>query len=76
MVEKLSTNPAKIINIDRGNIGVGKTADIVIADPNEEYKIDENSFLSKSNNMPFHGRQVKGRVICTLVAGKVVYKHL
>ena len=75
LVEKMSLNPAKILGVDRGCIGEGKIADIMIANPDEEYIIDKNIFYSKSNNTPFHGRRVYGRVKYTIVAGKVVYEH-
>lgn len=75
MVEKLAVNPAKIIGVDRGNLAVGKVADIVMVDIDELYKIDKNKFHSKSNNTPFHGREVKGRVRYTIVSGKIVYKY-
>lgn len=75
LVEKMSVNPARILGIDRGCIGVGKIADLVIADPMEEYTIDKNSFYSKGRNTPFHGYKVKGRVIATFVAGKRVYQY-
>lgn len=74
MVEKMSLNPAKVLGIDKGSLAVGKIADIVIADPKEQYRIDVNEFLSKGKNTPFHGKEVVGRVITTIVAGKVVYQ--
>lgn len=43
----MSYNPAKIVGFDKGDIAPGKTADIVIFDPNETYKIDKNKFASK-----------------------------
>ncbi|HKL79520.1 MAG TPA: dihydroorotase [Mobilitalea sp.] len=75
MVEKLSMNPAGILGIDKGSIGEGCIADIVIADPNSEYVIDRNSFYSKGSNTPFHGKKVSGRVLYTLVTGKIVYSY-
>lgn len=75
MVEKLSVNPARILGIDRGSIEEGCIADMVIADPDADYTIDKNLFLSKGQNTPFHGRKVKGRVIATFVAGKQVYEY-
>ncbi len=74
MVEKMSTNPAKILGIPKGSLAVGNIADITIADPDEEYRIDTASFLSKGRNTPFHGKQVVGRVLYTLVEGNIVYK--
>ncbi len=75
MAEKMSYNPAKILNINKGNIDIGSIADITIINPTEEYEIDSNEFLSKSKNTPFNGKKVKGRVVCTIVNGKVVYKY-
>lgn len=75
MVEKLSVNPAKILNIDKGNLAVGKIADIVIADPTEEYVIDKNSFVSKGKNTPFHGKRVSGKIKMTIVDGVIKYQE-
>lgn len=76
MVEKMSFNPAKILGIDKGSLAVGKTADIVIADPGEEYKIDKYEFVSKGKNTPFHGKEVVGRVKVTIVDGKIAYREI
>lgn len=75
MVEKMSVNPAKVLNSRKGCLGEGRMADIVIADPKAEYIIDKNEFYSKGKNTPFHGRKVTGRIEYTLVAGKIVYQY-
>ena len=75
MVEKMSVNPANILGCDKGCIGEGKIADLVIADPEAEYLIDKNKFYSKAKNTPFQGRKVTGRVEYTFVAGKIVYQY-
>jgi len=75
LVEKMSVNPAKVLGIDKGNLAPGKVADIVIADITKEYKIDSSKFVSKGKNTPFDGKKVKGRVITTIVDGKIVYKY-
>lgn len=74
LVEKMSVNPAKVLGMDKGSIDVGKTADIVITDPKEEYVIDVNEFASKGKNTPFDGRKVTGRVKYTILSGEVVYE--
>ena len=74
MAEKMSYNPAKIIGIEKGDISEGKTADIVIFDPEKTYTIDKNKFASKGRNTPFHGRKVTGKVMYTIVDGAVVYR--
>ncbi|MBQ1688514.1 MAG: dihydroorotase, partial [Lachnospiraceae bacterium] len=75
LVEKMSYNPAKILGIDKGRLEVGKAADLVIADFDESYEIDVQTFVSKGKNSPFHGRKVKGRIYQTLVDGNVVYQY-
>lgn len=74
LVEKMSLNPAKILGIDKGSLAVGKMADIVIADPKQQYRIDVNEFASKGRNTPFHGKEVVGRIKTTIVAGEIVYQ--
>lgn len=74
MIEKMSYNPAKMLGIDKGNIEVGKVADITIIDPEKTYTIDASSFVSKSKNTPFDGRTVHGQVQYTIVSGIIKYK--
>ncbi|MDA0690451.1 MAG: dihydroorotase [Nitrospinae bacterium] len=73
MVEKLSSRPSEIFNLNRGALGVGDIADIVIFDPDAEVVIDVSKFKSRSKNSPFNGWKVKGKVMRTLVAGKTVF---
>ncbi len=73
MVEKMSYNPARILGIDRGTLLEGKTADVVIFNPETEYVINAEEFVSKGHNTPFHGRTVKGAVEYTIHHGKVVF---
>ena len=74
MAEKMSTNPARILGIDRGSLIPGKPADVTIIDPACEYTIDVNEFASKGKNTPFNGAKVKGRVKMTIVDGTIVYE--
>lgn len=74
MAKAMSYNPAKVIGLDKGDIQPGKAADIVIFDPNAVYKIDKNAFASKGHNTPFHGREVTGKVMCTICGGRIVYE--
>lgn len=75
LIEMMTIKPAAIIGIDRGSLEVGKKADITILDLNREYIIDSNEFYSKGKNTPFNGYKVKGKPVCTIVKGKIVYKE-
>lgn len=74
MAEKMSYNPGKILGIDKGTLDVGKIADIVIIDPDTEYNIDVDTFVSKGKNTPFNGYHARGKVVRTIVNGCTVYK--
>lgn len=75
LVEKMSTNPAKVLGISKGTLGEGKVADITIVDLNDEYVIDPDKFLSKGKNTPFGGYKVNGSICYTIVNGNVVYSR-
>lgn len=74
MVKLMSYNPARLINIDKGIIQEGKDADFTIFNPDIEYVYTEDMIVSKSKNSPFIGKKLKGKVMYTIVGGKVVYK--
>jgi dihydroorotase len=72
LIDLMSTAPARIINRpDLGTLKEGSLADVTLIDPKKAWKIDANAFHSRSRNCPFHGWEVKGKVIGTIVAGDV-----
>ncbi|MCX7795489.1 MAG: dihydroorotase [bacterium] len=73
MVKKLSYNPANLLGLDSGDLSVGKSADIVIFDPNCKETVNTNNFISKGKNSPYDGYELYGFPILTMVSGKVVY---
>ncbi|MGV8146705.1 MAG: dihydroorotase [Alkaliphilus sp.] len=75
LIEKMSVNPAELIGADKPTLSVGEKATITIINPDESYKINKFEFVSKSKNTPFHGREVKGRVVYTIVNGEIKYNY-
>lgn len=75
LIEKMAYNPAKRLGIDKGNLEVGKVADITIIDPQAKYQVDPSQFASKSKNTPFGGFEVKGKVLYTIVDGKIIVEN-
>ena len=73
-IRKLTEAPASLIGVKGGSLRKGMPADITIVDLNAKYKINRNKMKSKSKNSPFHGWEVKGKVIYTIVDGKVVFE--
>jgi len=76
LAKKLSLNPARILGIDKGTLTVGKDADIVIMDPDKEWVVKKEGFVSKSKNSAFLGRRMKGAVEYTICAGKIAYQNI
>lgn len=73
LIEKMSVNPARILGIDRGTLRPGAVADVTIIDPSLKWVVEAEKLASKSKNSPWIGEKMKGRVVYTIVAGRVVY---
>jgi dihydroorotase len=75
LVQKIALNPAQILGIKKGSLSIGSDADIVIVDPEKEWIVEKNNFLSQSKNSAFLGRKLSGVVEYTILGGKIVYKN-
>lgn len=74
MAEKMSAGPARIMGLkNKGAIREAMDGDITIIDPDVEWIVNEEDFVSKSTNSPFIGRKLKGRTATTICGGKVVF---
>ena len=74
LAARMSKNPAKILNLEGGEIAVGGVADVMIADLSESFVVDSNKFVSKGKNTPFNGYKLNGVVKYTIVDGEVKYQ--
>jgi dihydroorotase len=75
LVELLSSNPARIMNLrGRGTLAPGAYADVVIFDPKKRWTYNAAQSLSKSRNTPFDGWAFTGKVMATIVSGNFVYR--
>ncbi len=76
VIKKMSSNPAYILGLkEKGNLGIGMDADIIIADANKEWINDTSKSYSKSRNDPYNGKNMKGKVEYTIVGGKIVVEN-
>jgi dihydroorotase len=73
IISMLTENPAKLLGLDRGTLAPGVPADITILDPDHSWTYDRNESPSLSRNTPFHGFQLRGRALRTIVGGKTVW---
>ncbi|WP_409200518.1 dihydroorotase [Methanobrevibacter sp. DSM 116169] len=73
----LSYNPSKIFGFDnKGEIAIGKDADITVIDLKKEGKFDIDSFYTKARYTPFKDFNYKGHQIMTIINGKIVVNNL
>jgi dihydroorotase len=71
--ELMSKNPAKLLNINKGEIKLGCEADLVLVDINQYYEVKAKDFGSKGKNTPFDGMIFKGVIRNTIKGGKIIY---
>ena len=75
MVRLMSYNPAKLLGLDKGEIKENAIADLTIFDGEKKYIYEESSIVSKSHNSPWIGKELQGKVMYTIVGGRVVYEE-
>ena len=71
LLKKMTINPAMLYHLPAGRLAEGKAADIVIFDDQEIWTV-EDDFYSKSNNSPFIGMKLNGKVKYTICKGNIV----
>ena len=70
----MSTRPAEILGLAKGQLEPGYDADFVLVDLDTPYTVDKNKLHSKSHNCPFDGAQLYGRVCATVKGGELTYQ--
>tara|TARA_B100000686_G_scaffold348500_1_gene439697 strand:+ start:8689 stop:10008 length:1320 start_codon:yes stop_codon:yes gene_type:complete len=74
IINKLSYQPAKLLNLTSGRLKKNAPADICIFDPNYSYKINIDKMKSRSKNSLFDNYNVKGKILATIIDGRIMYK--
>jgi dihydroorotase len=75
LIAKLTEGPAQVLNRSPANLRPGATADIVIFDPERSWVVDPDHFRSRGRNTPLRGQRLKGQVMLTMAAGKIVFRR-
>lgn len=73
LIHRLTAGPATILGLPAGTLSIDAQADICIFNPELTWQPGPDNMHSNGLNTPFTGWELKGRVIHTLLAGKVVY---
>jgi dihydroorotase len=74
IIGALTSNPAKILKINKGNLSVGNDADFCIVDLNKPWIVKQENLVSKSKNTSIENKKLQGKVINTFVKGEEVFR--
>lgn len=69
-----TTGPAQVLNLDKGYLAAGVSADITVLDPALIKKVTAGDFYSQGRNTPVNGRSFQGWPVMTVVGGKIVMR--
>lgn len=75
LIDRMTKKPADVFGLPYGTMEEGVPADLTILDLDKTAKIDRYQFASKGKNTPFHGWEVNGFPVMTIVNGKVVFEE-
>ncbi len=74
LIQALTSNPAKILKINKGNLTIGNDADFCIVDINKPWIVKKEKLISKSKNTSIENKKLQGKVINTFVKGVELFK--
>jgi len=73
LIASFTSNPSKILGIDKGTLEKGRDADLCIFDLNKPWIVNKDKIKSKSKNTSIEDRKLQGQVLKTFVKGELVY---
>jgi dihydroorotase len=73
-VAKITSEPARILGVEAGDLSIGTAADLCIFDPDQHWKVEAPILKSQGKNTPFLGMELQGKVKYTLADGIIVYE--
>jgi len=71
LIEKMTINPAKILQVSKGSLLPGSDADLTLIDLHRRYTVHRNDFVSLGKNTPFEGWTLKGSPVLTVSRGSI-----
>ena len=75
IIASLTSNPAKILGIDKGSLQIGRDADLCVVDINKPWVVNKDELLSKSKNTPIEDRKLQGQIIKTFIKGEIAFER-
>ena len=76
VIKALTSNPAKILKIKKGNLSIGNDADFCIVDLDKPWIVKKDKLISKSKNTSIEDKKLQGKVTNTYVKGEELFKKI
>ena len=76
LIASITSNPAKILNINKGSLEKGNKADLCVFDINKPWVVNKDKLKSKSKNTPIEYRKLQGQVLKTFVNGEMAFERI
>jgi dihydroorotase len=73
-IGRATRDAARIAGCEGGSLAPGAPADLCVFDPDAPWVVSPRTLLSQGHHTPFAGRELQGRVRCTLVGGRVAHE--
>ena len=74
IIQALTSNPGKILKINKGNLSIGNDADFCIVDINKPWIVKKDKLISKSKNTSIEEKKLQGKITNTFVKGVELFK--
>ena len=76
IIQALTSNPAKILSINKGSLEKGNEADLYVFDISKPWVVNKDLLKSKSKNTPIEDRKLQGQVLKTFVKGEMAFERV
>ena len=74
-IARVTAHPARVAGLGCGQLAVGSVADVCVFDPTARWKVDARVLASQGKHTPFLGYELAGRVMATVVDGRLAYQR-
>ncbi|MNY61644.1 Dihydroorotase [compost metagenome] len=75
LIQRMTSDPARVFGLKAGKLEPGAPADLTIVDLESERAVDPSTFASKGRNTPFTDWKLQGWPVATIVSGKVIWSE-
>jgi len=73
VLKAMTSTPAALLGLPQGRLQIGAPGDVILVDLEAAWVLEEEMIRSRSKNTPFERARFEGRVVKTIVGGRIVH---